>query len=87
MSNAILWYISAQDVDDEHVMVFFQCLPGEAECLNDGIGPALTYRQDGSPICTCLCPKQYNSPMCEYPSATIEMVNVKMIQPSNTIES
>lgn len=58
----------------DKVLVFFECGPGQAECVNGGYGPAITYRTHLHPICTCLCPQSYNSPRCQFPSDQIEVV-------------
>ena len=58
----------------DRVLVFFECGPGQAQCENGGHGPAISYRPNLHPICTCLCPSSYNSPRCQFPSEQIEIV-------------
>ena len=46
------------------VMVFFECLAGQAFC-NNGYGPAITYRANSLPVCACVCPMGEVGPQCQ----------------------
>ena len=46
-------------------MVVFFCTSGHATCRNGGEGPAITYRNQGQPMCVCMCPVAFSKPHCE----------------------
>ncbi len=54
------------------LLVFFECGPGQAVCRHGGQGPAITYRWQNVPICTCLCPANYTAPRCESWDSPVE---------------